>query len=296
MGKKSQEAVAKSVFGSDRDRDDEDDHLDDDGDDSVAKKGEGEGDPSADADPSKRKKSELPDDKGDKDDEDEDDGDDESDEERTVPLKALKAERRKNKERKSQDEMRFSDLQAKLNEQAQTIARLEGRVSATPQPQRRAAPPPTFERNPQGFVQHQVMTVAQEQENRILHISESSAKRHYGKEKVEAAKAAAKQLGILGEFRREADPYDALMEWHQEHTTQETLKTAGGLEGLKKSIREELRKELEEEARKKGGSGNVTDFPDTLARRTRAGTQGGFDSGQAVAKDIFGSDRPRRRG
>ncbi len=259
--KKSQEDVAADVFGSDRTRDD---------DETIIKKGEGEGNPSADADPQLEADAEI-------------EGDD--DERHFVPVKVHTEERKKFQERLDG----LAQQNADLAKQVQALSR----ARQQPPPQRRQPqlPPPNAEDDPAGYTNHVVRTVAEESLNRHLHTSETSANRHYGKENVGKAKAAARQAGILGDFINDADPYEALMEWHREAETVQAISKDGDLSKFEARIRKEERDKVLAERR---ASGSDQDFPGTLANATPSGKQGQQISQKSVAKEVFGSDRSRR--
>jgi hypothetical protein len=277
MPKKTQDQVAADVFGSDRDRE---------VDDEVVTKKPGEDESRTPVDDDRNEANQREEDEN-------EDGEEEEEQDGTVPLKEHIRERKKLKATIDGFQSQFDSLKAELQARDVKIATLEGRVSATPQPRQRQMAPPDPRRDPAGALHYELQQFKSEQTHKFLNNSERRARKSHTSAVVDEAIAAAKQAGIFHDFAGTDDPYDELVDWHTQHKSMSRLQ-GKSLDDLEKEIRADERKKALEEIKKNGGT--VPSLPGSLAASTRAGTQGGHVSQNAVAKSVFGSNRDRKTG
>lgn len=275
MPKKDQDQVAADVFGSDRDREVVEEVV-------TKKPGEGERETPAEDD----REEDNPREEGEG-----DEGNEDEEQEGTVSVKEHVRERKKLQATIKGFQSQFDALKQELQARDVKIATLEGRVSATPQPQQRRVAPPDRRRDPAGAALYEVQQMRIEQTHKFLNQSERRARKTYTSAVVDEAITAAKQAGVFHDFAETDDPYDELVDWHKQTKSMSRLQ-GKSLDDLEKEIREDERKKVAEELKKEGR----TNLPGSLAASTRAGAQGGHVSQNAVAKSVFGSDRNRKTG
>lgn len=278
MGKtNSQDDVAASVFGSDRERDEAP------ADESVRKPGEGEA--RVPADDNRADDDDRRDDQGEG-----DEGGEDENQEGFVPLREHIRERKKFQTSLEGINAQLAELTRVAQAKDLELAELRGRVTATPQrqQQQRRMAPPDPRRDPAGAALYEVQRLRAENTNIRLNTSEHYARKTHGTKVVDEAIAAAKQANIFYEFANATDPYDELVTWHKEQQSFSRL-NGKSLEDFEKEIRADEKAKLEK--------ANKPQLPGSLASSTRSGggDQGGHQSQAAVAKTVFGSDRSRKR-
>lgn len=220
---------------------------------------------------------------------------------RQVPLRELLSEREKRKE----FEKRLEDIEreSKRREeewqrQRDDLTRQLTQPRPQPQPQQMQPPPDPFT-DPEGYTSYRVSEAQRHFEDRLLNFSETTARRSYGSETVDAAYQAAQSQGLLqqGVFLREPDPWGAMVEWHKQHKAQQEI--GGDLEAYNKRIEERIRQQVLAELKAGGGGqgqGNAQKFPGTLADQTAAGVSGALpQSDEAMADEIFSSERRNKQ-
>jgi hypothetical protein len=214
---------------------------------------------------------------------------------RYVPLAEHLEERKKFKE---QLESLRTESAARTSALERELAELRGRVSATT-PRPRAAPPPSFDEDPDAAVRHVTSQVQIQAESRFLNFSEVGARRHYGQETVDQAFEWATKNGNLarGAYLEKADPWGEMVE---DFKRAKTLEEVGDPAAFRKKIEEEVRNQILADL--KAGKLKPSDvqqqqqqrqqFPGTLADATRGG-EGLPVTDEALAKEVFGSGRKR---
>lgn len=210
---------------------------------------------------------------------------------RHVPLHELQSEREKRK----QEAQRREEAERRASEYEGQLLAYQRMLEQRTQPQQQPQEPPDFLTDPDGAINHRLMTVQQQFENRLLNISEAGARRAYGDQVVNEALAAAQQAGINRQFVSAQDPYGALISWHKRV---KALSVIGDdpdayRTKLEKEIREKVLAEL-----KQGGQQPAPQqrFPGSLANATPQGDQGSHIDPQAMADNIFATGRNRRTG
>jgi hypothetical protein len=130
---------------------------------------------------------------------------------------------RKEAEARRAAEAERDTLKARLDELSQQVQRL-----SQPQPRERTAekqpdPPPNLLENPEGFVDHRLKPLQEQQAQMVDRFSRMMAVQSYGKEAVETAfKALNDEAAVNPAARFEIQriwqsehPYGALVEWHK---------------------------------------------------------------------------------
>lgn len=190
--------------------------------------------------------------------------------ERMVPLPELLDTRHR-----LQSERARAEELARHNEQlVEALQRIAVQQQQPPQP-----PPPPIDPNvdPAGALAQMQQAMRQEVEqirretqfttlNQHLNNSEREARRDFGHQTVDAALNAAMQSGMADHFRNQADPYSAMVEWHQ---AQELARAIGpDPRRFVDRIRMEERQRLIAEMR--NGAPPPSNIPPSLAGATRS--------------------------
>ena len=217
---------------------------------------------------------------------------------RHVPLPELLSEREKRQQ------------EARLREEAERrAAALEQRVAqfeaaARQQQQRQQAPDPWSD--PQGALDWQQQQVqaqlqsqqAQFQQQLLLersNASEARAREKHGDEAVAAAEQAAIAAGYVGHFLQQRDPYAALMQWHRQASY--VQKVGPDPDAYEKSIHQRAYEQALADLRsgKVPAAAAPQRFPGSLAGATPAGAQGAVLTSEAIADELFDTNRNRRQ-
>jgi len=223
---------------------------------------------------------------------------------RFVPVRELQSERQKRQEETrlreaAEERANFYEKQAQ-----QFMQTAQQPVQQQPQQPQQVELPDVYE-DPEGYtravVQQAVGNVQSQMVDMMVNASEVRARGAHGHEAVDKALHAAHQAGIAQQFIGQPEPFEALMQWHKraEALQQYGDDPAAYRENLEKEIREKVLEEL-----KSGGqvidqqpSGNGQQqpqrFPGSLVDATSQGTQGRQMSQQALADEMFASDRNR---
>ncbi len=203
-------------------------------------------------------------------------------------LDDLREERARRKELAQQIEaLRKEGLE---REQRYLEAIQRGQVAPKERPQPK--PRPDVFQDPDGAFVHLEQQLEQRMIDRVVAMSEASARRQYGDEKVNAALNAAKQAGIAAQFQYAADPFGELVDWHRKVTTLQTI--GPDPDAWRKSEREKLKAEILEEMKAQGSQfvapgqqQQKPRFPGTLADGTATGAQGAHLNPENVMDDVF---------
>lgn len=203
---------------------------------------------------------------------------------RRVPLRELLAERQKRKETEArirdESDQRFKDYERRLSE-------MQRRLSQQQPEQEVSQPDP--ETDPAGayaYLQNQLHLV---QLSARADVSESLARKAHGNEAVDAAlKAVPDSLRM--QFVTAQDPYGALMAWHKQQTFLADVgdDPSAYIAKIEAAARAKVLAEL-----KQGGAPSQK-FPGSLASATQTGQTGQHIDPQAMADQIFDSNRNRR--
>lgn len=204
---------------------------------------------------------------------------------RHVPLRELKSERTKRQEA----EAREREWKAKADAYEQLVGRFQ-----QPQPQQQQEQPQPIDPyvDPVGYRQQVIQEARFQQRQDIANMSEAAAKRTYGDALVKEAERWVEKTGQAPNFFwRSADPYDDLVQSYKRYQALQEIgpNPAGYREKLTNEIRAQVLAEL-----KAGGSQPPQKFPGSLASATGAGAQGAHLSMEAVAAEMFDSNRNRR--
>lgn len=208
-----------------------------------------------------------------------------------VPLSELKAERK----RRQEIERKQIEAEARAKVLEDTLSQLRS------QPQQNVQQPhhqPQFEvpdpmMDPQGYIDFQMRQIQQSQRMEMLDIYEERVRERFGSAAVDTAFQAAQQAGVLNAIKQTRDPWSTLMKWHKENVVRQEI--GDDLESFKKRIADEaVQKALA--GLKAGNSAGATQqrFPGSLAAATATGNQGATLTDEAIANDVFGSDRRQR--
>lgn len=209
---------------------------------------------------------------------------------RMVPLAELLAEREKRKS----TEVRAREETARQYEER--IARLEQTIQRSAQPQQRQQPQtPDPVVDPEGYAAYVRAEAVDSVIVPQLNQSEARARKAHGDQIVNAALQAAQQTGAAQHFTRAAysgqtsDAWGDMVTWYQR---QSAIAKIGDPTAYEKQVEERVRAKVLAEL-KQGGTPQK--FPGSLADATAAGTQGAALSEEAAVKDIFDSNRNRRK-
>jgi hypothetical protein len=216
---------------------------------------------------------------------------------RFVPVTELIAERKKLKERN--DETDRLRIQAEANAKAykEQVEALQRQVS---QPQRQAAPQtqqriPDPYTEPEEFFAYQQQVIQQQLTDQRVNTSHMLANAKYGRDKVEAAVDAARQVGIAHRFIEAQEPFEALMSWHRKQARD--AEVGEDLEAFKKRVSDEAVAKalanLKATGQPQGQAQPPQRFPGTLADQTPTGTQGAFLSEANAINDVFAKQQRR---
>lgn len=213
---------------------------------------------------------------------------------RMVPLSELLSEREKRKT----TEAKVREETAKQYEDR--IARLEQNLqrsvpqTQTQQPQQRQVPDPIVD--PEGYANYVQQVAVDRVVIPQLNQSEAKARKTHGDSIVNAAFQAARQSGADQYFTRAAysgqtgDAWGDMVSWYQKQ--QVVSRMGDDPAAYEKQIEDRVRAKVMEEL-KRGSPPQK--FPGSLADATPSGKQTAVLTDEAVAKDIFGSDRNRRQ-
>jgi len=188
---------------------------------------------------------------------------------RHVPLKELQSERTKRQE------------EARLRAEAEARAsvyekQVQALLSQSRPPAAQPAPiqPPDPYTDPEGFTQFHVNRVQAQMEDRLLHISESNARRSHGDAIVNEALEMAKKAGDPSYFNRFPDPWGALVEWGKRQKS--LAKIGPDPDAYEKQVEERATAKILADLKAgkiklDGTTVQPTRFPGTLADQTSAG-------------------------
>lgn len=142
---------------------------------------------------------------------------------------------------------------AALHEERQKRQELDRRLQAIERAQPKPEPKPTPDviEDPQGFSQHVSGMVDEKVHQVRMTLAEDMATREFGKEKVAEAREAFEphlNTALHQQMMDAANPYAALVEWHQQQQDRAAIDAAGGLEKWMAAEREKIRAEFESQA------------------------------------------------
>lgn len=201
-------------------------------------------------------------------------------------LEDLREERARRKELAQQLESFRKEAEQREQRYLEAMQRAQPRTQEQPKSQ----PRPDIFQDPEGALSYLEKQIEQRTIDRVVAMSEASARRQHGDEKVNAALNAAKQAGIAAQFQYAADPFGSLMDWHRQVSTLQTI--GPDVESWRKSEREKMKAELLEEMKanpqfRGPGQSQPQRFPGTLADGTAQGHQGGYLSAETAMDDAF---------
>lgn len=201
-------------------------------------------------------------------------------------LDDLREERARRKELAQQLDAFRKEAEQREQRYLEAMQRAQPRTQEQPKSQ----PRPDIFQDPEGALSYLEKQIEQRTIDRVVAMSEASARRQHGDEKVNAALNAAKQAGIAAQFQYAADPFGSLMDWHRQVSTLQTI--GPDVESWRKSEREKMKAELLEEMKanpqfRGPGQSQPQRFPGTLADGTAQGHQGGYLSAETAMDDAF---------
>lgn len=209
------------------------------------------------------------------------------DRQRHVPLSELMSERK----RRQEIEQQVVEARARSQALEQLLQQQQRFAQPQTQPQPQPEEIPDAFSDPQGYVNHVLGQERERQRNQMLNVYEEMIRVRYGDEKVNAALSDAQSSGIITRIVQQANPWAALMGWHQDYTVKKEI--GSDLEAFKKRVADEaVQKAM---AGLKSGNAAPQRFPNSLATATATGEQGAVLTDKAAVNDIFGSDRRARR-
>ena len=224
-----------------------------------------------------------------------------------VPVSELQKERQKR-----QDEAKLREI-AEAN--AKQYQELVERISTQQTSQQPAQPEPEIElpdpyEDPAGYTQALMSAQAQQFQRQMinmqLNMSEQMARSTHGSDTVDKAYEAARTAGVAQRFIQSADAYGEMVRWHKEQ--QAIAEFGSDPAAYRDRIAAEIRQQVLDEL-KAGGTGAMQTtgqqaapaqtaqpqrLPGTLSDAPAEGVQGRQLSQQALADDIYASDRDRR--
>lgn len=226
---------------------------------------------------------------------------------RHVPLSELLSEREKRKAeatRREEVEKRNNDLQAQL----EVIARMQQAPrppQAPPHEQQEELPDPYDAPAVMQYQLRQLQRMQQQFNEQQMHqnanFSERLARQQHGNEAVEAAIKAAQAAGAGTYFLRQQDPYGALMQWHNQQSF--LAKVGSDPQAYEKSIEQRAYERALADLKagkapaatgRPASTPAATRFPGSLADATQSGSQGAVLTDEAIAAELFDTNRNRR--
>jgi hypothetical protein len=220
-----------------------------------------------------------------------------------VPVKELQKERQKR-----QDEARLREIaEANAKQYQELVERISTQQTSQqpPQPVQQPDLPDPYE-DPEGYtnavVEQRMGALQHSMMNMQLNMSEQLAVSQHGQDVVNAAYEAVKAAGNAQQFIQSPDAYGAMVKWHREQ--QAIAEFGSDPAAYKETLRNELREELLAEL--KAGGAQLTGqpapqqqaqpqrLPGTLSDAPAQGVQGRQMTQQALADDIYSSERDRR--
>ncbi len=203
---------------------------------------------------------------------------------RHVPLRELKSERSKRQEA----EKAAIEYKAKVEAYEQLLQRQQ------PPPQQQQGPElPDPYTDPVGYGQAIVKQAQYQSRIQLANMSEAHARRQYGHQLVDEAVQWAANSGRVEHFLfRAAEPYSELIETYKKAKEFEAI--GPDPSAYRKRIEEETRAKVLAEL-KGGRTQPPQQFPASLASATGSGSQGAHLSMEAVANELFDTNRNRRQ-
>lgn len=216
---------------------------------------------------------------------------------RHVPLAELLGEREK---RKQEAKLR-EEMEARVKTYEAQVAQYQAQLQAQQQPQQPKETPPDPWTDPQAALAYQQKQFEERLAHERANMSEMVARQRFGDAAVEAAQQAAIRAGAGPYFLQQRDPYGALLQWHRQQSFLE--KVGSDPDAYEKSIEqrayEKALADLKAGKVTPGGAPQPapapTRFPGSLAEATPAGTQGGLLTPEAIAAELFDTNRNRRQ-
>lgn len=207
-----------------------------------------------------------------------------------VPLRELKSERTKRQEA----EQRAREFEAQLKLMRDLMAQQpQYQQPAQQQPQQPAAPDPYTD--PEGYGRYVIAQARIAQRHDIANFSEAQARGKYGDELV---MKATQWAGTVPEraahyFMKSADPYGDLV---TDYKRFQALQEIGpDPTTYRQRLEQEIRAKVLAELKAGGTQQPPQRFPGSLASATPTGTQGAHLNPEDAFKDIFDTNRDRRK-
>ena len=227
-----------------------------------------------------------------------------------VPVSELQKERQKR-----QDEARLRELaesnaktyEAMIEKLTQQQANQQ---QPAPQPEPAVELPDPYE-DPEGYTQavvnQRVGQMQQQMVNMQLNMSERLAVSEHGREAVDAAFDAVSKANIAGRFVQDPDAYGSMVKWHKEQVA--IAEIGDDPSAYKAKLEAEMRQQILAELKQGGVNPDLAQptgqhaqtvqppqrLPGSLADAPAEGVQGRQMSQQALADDIYASDRDRQQ-
>lgn len=223
-----------------------------------------------------------------------------------VPVSELQKERQKR-----QEEAKLRELaEANAKEYKELVERISTQPPAQPpqptQPQEVQLPDPYEdpEAYTEAVVQQRLGPIQQQMMAMQLNMSERMAVQVHGQQAVEDAFDAVKKAGNARQFLNSPDAYGEMVKWHKDQLAINEF--GNDPEAYRERIKAEIRQELLSDLKANGLNGVQADqasqpvqhaqpqsLPSSLVDAPAQGVQGRQLSQQALADDIFRSDRNR---
>lgn len=201
---------------------------------------------------------------------------------RHVPLRELKGERTKRQEA----EARAKEYETKLRAYEDLLLRQSQQSQpAQHAPQEQMPDPYT---DPDGYLRAIMAETEHRQRTHIANLSEANARRTHGDKLIDEATQWAGQTGQAAQFfYKSADPYHDVVQSYRRY---QALQQIGpDPDAYRAKVRQEVLAEL-----KAGGNQPPPRFPGSLASATGSGSQGAHLSMEAVAAELFDTNRNRK--